>query len=143
MEATTKLNEGADSMNIEEVIEEGIKLGEAMAGTSEVQAKRLELGLTDEQAELFWFNFHLARELAYRKGGSSRLTSEQKARAKEIIKAEEEEILVHLKAKYQGRNELFGMAPVPTSELRRWAKTVDTRINANLRQALRQAGELY
>ena len=136
---TTKGN----SMTNQEIINEGIKLGEALAGTSEVQAKRVELNLTDEQAAEFWTAFHQARDKAYRTPRKRQgLTKEQKARAREIIKAQEKEILVHLKAKYQGRNELFGMKPVATSELRKWAKTVDTRYDFYLRQALRQAGEL-
>jgi len=130
-------------MNTQEIINEGIKLGQAMVGTSEVQAKRVELNLTDEQAEVLWANFHQARDKAYRTPSKRQgLTTEQKARAREIIKVQEEEILVHLKAKYQGRNELFGMKPVATSTLRKWAKTVDTRSNFNLEQTLRQAGEL-
>jgi len=142
METNTTTKE--ETMKIQEIINEGIKLGEALAGTSEVQARRIELNLTDEQAAEFWTAFHEARDKAYRTPSKRQgLTTEQKARAREIIKVQEEEILVHLKAKYQGRNELFGMKPVATSTLRKWAKTVDTRSNFNLEQALRQAGELY
>ena len=130
-------------MNTQEIINEGIKLGQAMVGTSEVQARRVELNLTDEQAEVLWANFHQARDKAYRTPRKRQgLTSDQKARAKEIIKAKEEEEFNHLVWKYQTRSSYARSNPVSTSTLRKWAKTVDTRSNFNLEQALRQAGEL-
>ena len=137
-------NTKGKSMNTQEIINEATKLGEALAGTSEVQAKRLELNLTDEQAEIFWTTFHQARDKAYRAPSKKQgLTKEQKARAKEIIKAQREEILIHLKAKYQVRNELAGMKPVPTGTLRAWANEgTDLRSEHQLRQALRGIGEL-
>ena len=146
-------------MNTQEIINEATKLGEAKVGSNVVQARAIELeeatGLifsgsspersqADSPANIFWNTYHETKNKAFEISGSKnkKLTTEQKARAREIIKTQEEEILVHLKAKYQGRNELFGMKPVPTSELRKWAKTVDTRYDFYLRQAFRQAGEL-
>jgi len=58
----------ANKMTNQEVINEGIKLGQALAGTDEVQARRIELGLNDKQAENFWWAFHSERALAYKKG---------------------------------------------------------------------------
>ena len=55
-------------MTNQEVINEGIKLGQALAGTDEVQARRIELGLNDKQAENFWWAFHSERALAYKRG---------------------------------------------------------------------------
>ena len=156
METTQEINQ----MNTQEIINEATKLGNAKVGTSEVQARALELeeatglifsgssperdGNSDTHANLFWNTYHKVLNEAFRVSGSRshKLTPEQVARAKEIIKAQQEEILVHLKAKYQGRNELFGMKPVGTSTLRQWAKSGDMRNHYYLRQALRQAGEL-
>ncbi len=129
----------------QEIINEGIRLGQAMVGTSTVQAKRLELNLTDDQAEVLWANFHQARDKAYRtprKRQAQALTSEQKARAKEIVKAYRAQLLEEYKAKYQVRNELFGMKPIPTSILRQWANAFDTRKESELREALKMKGEL-
>ena len=130
-------------MNNETLIAEGTKLGQAMAGTSQVQARRLELNLTDQEAEILWATFHQVRDEVYRAPRKRQgLTGEQKARAKEIVKAYEAELLEEYKAKYQVRNELFGMKPVATSTLRRWVKTFDTRKESELREALKMKGEL-
>ena len=46
-------------LRIETLIAEGTKLGENMAGTAEVQAKALELGIgCANEAEPFWSAFH-------------------------------------------------------------------------------------
>ena len=133
-----KITPTKEAASIQEIINEAIKLGEALAGTSKVQAKRVELNLTDEQARIFWSAFHQARDLAYRTPRKRQsLTQEEKAKAKAIIRAQREETLTHLKAKYQGRNEFFGMKPVPTSVLRKWANEgTDLRSEYQLRKAL-------
>jgi len=130
-------------MDNQAIINEATKLGQAMAGTSEVQAKRLELGLTDEQAEVLWSNFHQARDEAYRAPRKRQgLTTEQVARAKEIIQAQRAEQFNHLVWKYQTRSYYARSNPVPTSTLRQWAKSGDMRDHHYLRQTLREAGEL-
>ena len=130
-------------MNNQAIINEAIKLGQAIAGTSEVQAKRLELGLTDEQALVLWTNFHQARDEAYRAPRKRQgLTTEQVARAREIIQAQRNEEFAHLVWKYQARSCYSRSNPVPTSTLRQWAKIGDMRDHHYLRQTLREAGEL-
>ena len=130
-------------MDNQAIINEAIKLGQAMAGTSEVQAKRLELALTDEQAEVLWSNFHQARDEAYRAPRKRQgLTTEQVARAREIIQAQRHEEFNHLVWKYQARSFYSRSNPVPTSTLRQWAKIGDMRNHHYLRQTLREAGEL-
>ena len=131
-------------MDNQAIINEATKLGQAMAGTSEVQAKRLELGLTDEQAEVLWSNFHQARDEAYRAPRKRQgLTTEQVARAKEIIQAQRDEEFSHLVWKYQTRSRYSRSNPVPTSTLRQWANSgTDMRNHHYLRHALRQVGEL-
>ena len=52
-------------MTITEIINEGLRLGQEKVGTSKVQARRLELNLTDEEANHLWENFHFARGLAF------------------------------------------------------------------------------
>ena len=52
----------------QEIINEGTKLGQQLAGTGEVQDRRIELNLTDAEAEVFWWAFHNERAVTYRKG---------------------------------------------------------------------------
>lgn len=61
MEAMMKLTN-------QEIINEGTKLGQQLAGTGEVQDRRIELNLTDAEAEVFWWAFHNERAVTYRKG---------------------------------------------------------------------------
>ena len=155
METTTK----GHSMKTQEIINEATKLGEAKVGSNVVQARALELeqatGLifsgsspersqADSPANIFWNTYHETKNKAFEISGSKnkKLTTEQKARAKEIIKAKEQEEFNHLVWKYQTRSSYARNNPVSTATLRKWAKTVDTRYDFYLRQALRQAGEL-
>jgi len=128
-------------MDNQAIINEATKLGQAMAGTSEVQAKRLELGLTDEQAEVLWSNFHQARDEAYRAPRKRpALTADERARARAIMADHEAEILRDLKWKYQTRNERMGLKPVPTSTLKKWASLGDKRRDFVLRSFLAHKG---
>ena len=65
---STKATGANKEMTHQEAINEGIKLGQALAGTDEVQARREELNLTDELAETFWWAFHNERALTYKRG---------------------------------------------------------------------------
>ena len=125
-------------LTLETLIAEGTKLGENMAGTAQVQAKAIELGIAcANEAEPFWSAFHQARDIAYntpRKRPT--LTADERARARAIMADHEAEILRDLKWKYQTRNERMGLKPVPTSTLKKWASLGDKRRDFVLRSFL-------
>ncbi len=69
----------------------------------------------------------------------------QRVRAKEIIKADREEMLIELKWKYQRRSHYAMDNPVSTTELKKWVMEWTHSMNNDhsLKLALNEKGELF
>tara|TARA_R100001463_G_scaffold98718_1_gene153191 strand:+ start:1800 stop:2321 length:522 start_codon:yes stop_codon:yes gene_type:complete len=69
----------------------------------------------------------------------------ERVRAKEIIKADREEMLIELKWKYQRRSHYAMDNPVSTTELKKWVMDWTHSMNNDhsLKLALQEAGELF